>query len=140
METLQHTPGTRHLRGRAALAATVTAATLALPASALAANFSVVGHFPNHTPIVGKNWVAVVDVTKGNTKLSGSVTYQFLIGTTVVSTNKETGSPYKFKNGVWKHTLIFPAESADNQLTLKVIVTTKYGTKSIHWEVEAKQS
>ncbi|HTW11475.1 MAG TPA: hypothetical protein VME01_01925 [Solirubrobacteraceae bacterium] len=120
------------------MAAAATGA-LALPASALAGGITVVGHFPNHTPVVNKPWKVTVDVTKGKTKLSGTVYYEFLLGSVVVGTKKDTGGTYRFKNGVWKNTMTFPPDAVGNQLTLAIFVSTKDGSKELKWTVDPKQ-
>ena len=124
----------RRLIARTGLVAVLAA--LMFPAGALAGGaFTVKAHFPNHTPIANQKWWITLDVTKGKTKLSGSVHYQFLFSGSVVSTQPG----HKFKNGVYKDGLKFTSPAVGQQLTLAVIVTTKYGTKTIDWTVTTKQ-
>lgn len=110
---------------------TVALAALAFPATALAASFTVKAHFPNHTPIANVKWWITLDVTKGKTKLSGSVKYQFLFDGSVVST--QPGK--KFKHGYYRDGLTFTSPAVGQPLTLVVEVTTKYGTKDVKWAV-----
>lgn len=122
-------------RRRAAAFALPLVVALALPASALAARFKLTPHIANHTPIVNKKWPITVDVTKGKAKLSGSVRYEFLFDGTVVS--HQPG--HKFTNGVYRDKMLFPAKSLGEPLTLRILVTTKYGTEHIDWKVQSKQ-
>ncbi len=108
---------------------------LALPASALAAAFKLTPHIANHTPTVNVKWPITVDVTKGKLKLNGSVKYEFLFQGSVVSHQPGHG----FTRGVYKDTLLFPPDSLGQQLTLRIIVKTKYGTEHLDWAVMSKQ-
>jgi hypothetical protein len=108
---------------------------LALPASALAAAFKLTPHIANHTPTVNVKWPITVDVTKGKLKLNGSVKYEFLFQGSVVSHQPGHG----FTHGVYRDTLLFPPDSLGQQLTLRIIVKTKYGTEHLDWAVMSKQ-
>jgi hypothetical protein len=108
---------------------------LALPASALAGTFTLTKHIPNHTPTVNKPWPITILVTKGKAKLSGSVRYEFLFDGSVVS--HQPG--HKFRNGVYRDTMLFPSKSVGEPLTLRILVTTKYGTEHIDWKVTAQK-
>jgi hypothetical protein len=110
-------------------------ATLAVPASALAAAFKLTPHIANHTPTVNVKWPITVDVTKGRLKLNGSVKYEFLFQGSVVS--QQPG--HRFTRGVYKDTLLFPSDSLGQQLTLRISVKTKYGTEHLDWAVMSKQ-
>jgi len=110
-------------------------ALLALPASASAAPFKAVLHAPNHTPKVHAKWRITVDVTRGSQKLSGSVRYEFLFAGQVVSHQ----SGHKFRAGVYRDALVFPASAVGMQLTLDTIVKTKYGTVKLPWTVTTKR-
>jgi len=108
---------------------------LALPGSALAASFKLTPHIANHTPTVNVKWPITIDVTKGKQKLNGSVKYEFMFQGQVVSHQKGHG----FNKGVYKDTLLFPAQSTGQSLTLRILVTTKYGTQHLDWKVTAHQ-
>jgi hypothetical protein len=122
-------------RRTAPLALTMVVVALALPASALAAPFKVVPHIQNHTPTANKKWPISLTVTKGATKLSGSVKYEFLFDGSVVS--HQPGK--KFTDGIYKDELLFPATAVGNRLTLRIIVTTKYGKQNVNWTVNTKK-
>jgi hypothetical protein len=122
---------------------------LALPAVALASSSFALKIVANHHPVAdcpktyvtkGCNaWSLNVYVTKGSQKLSGKVEkYEFLFQGQVVSTQRagEKSNHYgDFTNGHWHDLLEFPAESAGTDLTLRVVVHTKYGTEYKDWAV-----
>ncbi|MGC9221050.1 MAG: hypothetical protein ACP5H2_06820 [Solirubrobacteraceae bacterium] len=120
---------------RLAAAAAVSAAALAFPMAAMAASFKLTPHIRNHTPIINRKWPLEIDVTKGRDKLSGTVKYQFLFSGSVVSTQKG----HRFKNGVYKDTMKFPPDSLGEPLTLRILVTTRYGTEHVDWKVTSKK-
>jgi len=107
---------------------------LVVPASASAAAFTARLTAPNHTPTANKLWPITVTATRGRTKLSGSVRYEFLYSGSVVS--HQPG--HSFRGGVYHDTLKFPTESVGYPLTLRVIVTTKYGTVDLDWAVKTR--
>ncbi len=121
-------------RRLASLLAVGFALALMIPASASAAAFTAHLSAPNHTPIMNKKWPITVTATRGSTKLSGTVSYQFVSYGTVEA-NKPGGS---FTKGVFHDTLVFPAEAVGHPLTLRVVVKTKYGTVDINWAVTTK--
>ena len=132
----------RSLRSRLVALALSTAlalasAALALPATATSstARFTLTPHIANHTPIINKKWPITIDVTRGKARLSGSVRYEFLFAGTDVS-NKPG---HKFKDGVFKDTMLYPTKSLGEPLTLRILVTTKYGTEHIDWAVQSKR-
>jgi hypothetical protein len=125
-----------HRRRRAVpLTLALVVVALALPASALAAAFKVVPHIHNHTPTANKKWPIALTVTKGSKKLSGSVKYEFLFDGSVVS--HQAGK--KFTDGIYKDELLFPSTAVGNPLTLRIIVTTKYGKQNVNWAVNTKK-
>jgi hypothetical protein len=128
--------GQRVSRRRMSLVA-ATIATLALPASALAAaKFKLTPHIANHTPTINKEWPITIYVTRGSTKLSGSVKYEFLFQGQVVS--HQPGK--KFTNGVYKDELDFPSDSLGQPLTLRILVTVpKYGTEHLDWTIKSQK-
>ena len=133
---------THRTRGRCAgsrsgAIALVAASCLALPASAFAASFKITPHIANHTPIVDRKWPVELTVTRGKTKLSGTVVYQFMFAGSVVSTQPVHGS-YKFKAGVYRDKMIFPKQSLGQPLTLRFVVKTRYGTEHVDWKIKTK--
>jgi hypothetical protein len=111
----------------------VAVAALAVPAGASAASFTAKLSEPSHTPSVGGQKISVT-VTKGKTKLSGSVNYKFLFDGQTVSTQKG----HSFKNGLFTDTLLWPKEAIGHKITLDVVVTTKYGTENLDWWIQVK--
>ena len=124
---------TRRTGRRLSSGALALIATLMLPATALAAAFRLTPHIANHAPIVNKLWPIRIDVTRGATKLSGSVSYDFLFSGSVVSTQKG----HSFTKGVYRDSLLFPPKSTGVPLTLRIVVTTRFGTEHIDWKVTA---
>jgi len=120
---------------RRALFMVVVVAALALPATALAGGFTAHLTAPNHEPIANKKWPITVTATRGSTKLSGTVRYRFLSDGTVVS-SKPGGS---FRHGVYRDTLVWPAEAIGHPLSLQVVVTTRYGTDYLPWWIQVKR-
>jgi hypothetical protein len=112
----------------------VVALALVVPATASAAAFTAHLKAPNHTPTANKPWPITVTATRGRNKLSGSVRYEFLYDGSVVS--HQPG--HSFKGGVYHDTLKFPNEAAGYPLTLRVIVTTKYGTVDLDRAVKTR--
>lgn len=109
---------------------------LTLPGSALAAGFKVTPHIANHTPIVNRKWPLRLTITRGRTKLSGSVRYEFMFDGSVVS--HQPG--HKFSHGVYRDTMIFPPNSLGEPLTLRILVTVpRYGTEHVDWRVRSKR-
>ncbi len=109
-------------------------AALIVPAAASAAAFSAHLRAPNHTPTASKPWPITVTVTRGDSMLSGSVRYEYLYDGSVVS--HQPG--HSFSGGVYRDTLDFPREAVGYPLTLRVIVTTRYGTVDLDWAVTTR--
>ena len=107
---------------------------LTAPGAALGAGFTARLVAPNHSPTANEPWPITVYVTRGRAKLSGSVNYHFLYNGAVVS--RQPG--YSFRNGVYHDHLKFPSDAIGYQLTLQVIVHTKYGTDYIDWAVKTR--
>jgi hypothetical protein len=105
-----------------------------VPASALASAFTAHLQAPNHAPAANRSWPITVTATRGGAKLSGSVKYEFVYDGSVVS--RQPG--HSFSGGVYHDTLKFPDEAVGYALTLRVIVTTKYGAVDLDWAVKTK--
>ena len=110
----------------------LAALALAVPATASAAAFKAHLTAPNHSPTANKPWPITVTATRGATKLSGSVRYQFLLYGSVVS--RQPG--HSFTRGIYHDVLMFPSTAVGSSLTLRVIVKTKYGTVDLNWAVK----
>jgi hypothetical protein len=119
-------------RRRVAFALSTSAIALALPMSASAAPFKAVLHAPNHTPTANVNWPITVTVTRDSVKLNGSVRYEFISEGKVVAHRPG----HSFKHGRYFDTLVFPSEAVGYSLTLRVLVSTKYGTVGLNWAVK----
>jgi hypothetical protein len=125
----------RRLRRRLRPVALGLFAALALPASALAASFKIKLHIANHAPVVNKRWPIELTITRGEQKLSGTVRYDWMFDGAVVRTQPLHGS-FKFKRGVYRDQLVFPTTSLGEPLTLRFLVTTRYGTEHADWKLQ----
>lgn len=108
---------------------------MALPATALAGGFTAHLYVPNntHQPKVGR-WPIKVTATRGSQKLSGSVSYRFLLAGTQVS--KQPG--HSFTRGVFYDTLIWPKRAVGHTITLQVVIKTRYGTDDLNWWIKVR--
>jgi hypothetical protein len=123
---------TRRSRRRIRPLAAVLLMALVFPATALAASFRITPHIPNHTPTINRKWLVRLTVTRGGTKLSGKVKYEFLFHGSVVSQQ----SGHRFTHGVYTDSMIFPRKSLGEPLMLRILVTVpKYGTEHLDWKV-----
>ena len=120
---------------RAALLATAAAALLAAaPSAALAAGITAKVSGRDHAPIANSYYTLRLKVTKGTTKLSGNVNYEFLLGTQVVS--KQKG--HAFKNGLYTDRMCFPPAAVGHPLTLGIVVTTNQGKATVDWRIKTR--
>ncbi len=109
---------------------------LALPGSALAAAFKLTPRIPNHRPTVGREWPIRLGVARGKTKLSGSVSYEYLFNGSVLSEQKG----HRFTGGVYTDRLVFPAKSVGQPLTLRFLVSVpRYGTQKLDWAITPRR-
>ena len=109
---------------------------LALPATALAASFKITPHISGHSPTINQKWPVRLTITRGKTRLSGTVKYEFLFQGSVVS--HQPG--HKFTHGNYTDTMIFPAQSLGEPLTLRILVTVpKYGTEHLDWSITTQK-
>ncbi len=109
------------------------AATLALPATALAGGFTAHLYIGSHTPKVGAQPITVT-ANHGKQKLSGNVNYRFLFQGQVVSTQPG----HSFKGGVFKDKLLWPKRAVGHTITLQVVVSTRYGTDYLNWWIKVR--
>jgi hypothetical protein len=112
----------------------LAALALVVPSTASAAAFTTHLSAPNHTPTANKAWPIKITITRGSAKLSGNVRYSFLFNGSVV--RRVAG--HSFTNGLYRDTLTFPSEAVGYSLTLRIIVTTKYGQVYIPWAVKTR--
>jgi hypothetical protein len=126
--------GSKSGRIRAIIALAAVLAILAVPATALAAAFSVKATFPKSNPVAGKSWPISLKVTKGKKKLSGSVKYNFVIPG--ITTESRPG--HSFKGGVYHDKLKFPKQAIGIKIDLYVIVKTGDGTVKVEHTVTTR--
>jgi hypothetical protein len=120
-------------RGAVAVVA-VMIAMLALAGSALAGGFTARLYAAGHQPRVGY-WPIKVTATRGSQKLSGDVNYEFVWHGMVVS--HQPG--HRFRNGVFRDKLLWPAKAVGHTITLRVVVKTRYGTDYINWWIRVRR-
>jgi hypothetical protein len=106
---------------------------MAVPATALAGGFTAHLYISTHQPKVGYQPIKVT-ATRGSQKLSGSVSYRFLLNGTQVS--KQPG--HSFTHGVYYDKLKWPQKAVGHTITLQVVVKTKYGTDYLNWWIKVK--
>ena len=123
-----------HRQGSLVLVAGALGLALVIPASASAAAFTARLKAPNHTPTMNKKWWITVTATRGRAKLSGKVSYRF-----VTSAGTFSRPGHGFKHGVYRDWLLFPAAAVGHKLTLRVVVSTRYGTVDLNWAVTPRR-
>jgi hypothetical protein len=106
---------------------------LVVPATAFAGGFTANLYASGHEPRVGR-WPIKVTATRGQQKLSGDVNYQFVFQGTVVK--REPG--HRFRDGVYRDTLIWPSAAVNHSITLRVVVKTRYGTDYLNWWIRVR--
>jgi hypothetical protein len=130
--------GRRMCRRLSPAVALAAVAALAFPAAALSAGFAIVVHIGNHTPIAGRRWPIELTITRGRRRLEGAVRYQFMFAGVIVRTQPKHGA-FRFKRGVYRDQLVFPRQSIGQPLTLRFLVTTRYGTEHADWKLEVRR-
>ncbi|MGH2915304.1 MAG: hypothetical protein ACRDMX_09975 [Solirubrobacteraceae bacterium] len=104
------------------------------PRATSAARFGVRLHAPNHTPTANRKWWITMYITRGRSKLSGSVRYEFLYNGTVVGHRPGI----RFKRGYARDDLLFPDAAVGYPLTVRILVSTRYGTVDLNWAVRTR--
>jgi hypothetical protein len=137
---MQHpSPSTRVPRLRRlsiALAALAVGFALLIPSAASAASFGARVVFPKSNPVMNQRWNITIYAWKGHRELSGSTRYQFLLnGVPVTKTRKGI----TFHGGVGHDHLTFPGAAVGHTLTLRVLVTTSYGTLGFNHNVTTQK-
>ena len=94
-------------------------------------------HAQGHTPKVG-GWPITVTLTKGGRPIAGHVSYAFLFGGQVVSTQPVSLESPNFV-GVFHDKIIWPARAVGIPLTLRIIIKTPYGTTHIDKAVQVQR-
>ncbi len=109
-------------------------ATTSTGAAGQAASIVAVLHAPGHTPKVG-NWPITIDLTRNGHPIHGHISYAFLFGGQVVST-QPVGTHSPDFVGVFHDIITWPARSAGLPLTFRVVITTPYGVKDVDYPVK----
>lgn len=126
-----------------ALAAAFSSAAPLGTSSALAAgSIRVSIEAENHSPIANRRWTYSLTVTSaGGSRLSGTVTTEFLFGGAVVGHQPPENA--HFKHGVYHDTLTFPAQAKGFpligvHLVLEAVVHTAAGSGEASWSIVTK--
>lgn len=96
----------------------------------------------NHSPTANRQWTYSLTVTSvSGSKLSGTVTTEFLFGGAVVGHQPPENA--QFKNGVYHDTLRFPAQAkgfplVGVHLVLEAVVHTADGSGEASWSIVTK--
>jgi hypothetical protein len=90
-----------------------------------------------HQPKVDASWPLKVSATLAGKPAHANAIYEFLFGGSVVSTqyprsNKHSALAF---TGSFADTLVFPAESEGEPLTLRVVVSDSGHTVSLDWSI-----
>ena len=117
---------------------------LSAPPAAMAASWSARMSVPTHRPKAGKKWpLKIVVKNSHGRRLSGTVQYHFLLGKQVVATRDcHTGNytaPCRFKHGVYRDVIKWPAAAEGQRLTFQAVVRTRLGTKKLDWWVKVRR-
>jgi hypothetical protein len=88
-----------------------------------------------HTPKVNTKWPVTVTATlKGKPAHAGAY-YEFLFAGQVVSTQYVRNDKHFSFTGHFSDQLLFPAESAGEPLTLRVVITDAGHTVNLDWSI-----
>lgn len=104
------------------------------PTASQTAPIVAVLHAPGHTPKVG-NWPITIDLTRAGHPIHGHVSYAFLFGGQVVST-QGVGTHSPDFVGVFHDIITWPARAVGLPLTFRVVITTPYGVKDVDYPVK----
>lgn len=117
----------------------VLAVALVAPSPASASGIRIQMSAADHNPVAGKNWPIKVVVRKRSgkkrAKVSGRVSYKFLLGSVVVATRPG----HRFTRGIYRDTLKWPKAAVGHALKLRVVVKTRYGRASANWRVKVRR-
>jgi len=90
-----------------------------------------------HTPKVNAKWPITVTATLGGKPAHASASYEFLFGPVVVSTQyPHNNKRYSF-TGQFSDTLVFPAASVGQPLTLRVVIKAQGHTVNLNWSIKS---
>lgn len=109
-------------------------AVLAVPTAHAAVAFGARVIFPKGNPVANKKWHVTLQAWKGARKLHAKDRYEFLLGSSVVAHR-----PGVSFFGTGHDTLTFPGAAVGHELTLRVLITTKYGTRGFNHTVSTRK-
>jgi hypothetical protein len=106
--------------------------------SSAAADLVATLRAPGHHPKVNGHWPITVHLTWRGTPTRGHVSYEFLLGSQVVSRQQVGGKSPDF-TGSFTDDITWPASSVGYQLTFRVVVTSPHGTKNLDYPVQVER-
>jgi hypothetical protein len=88
-----------------------------------------------HTPKVNVKWPITVTATLSGKPAHATAVYEFLFGGTVVSTQYVKSNKHFSFTGHFSDKLLFPAASAGEPLTLRVVIKAAGHTVNLNWSI-----
>ncbi len=90
-----------------------------------------------HTPKVNAKWPITVTATLGGKPAHATAEYEFLFGPVVVSTQYPRNNKHYSFTGKFSDTLVFPAASVGQPLTLRVVIKAQGHTVNLNWSIKS---
>jgi len=88
-----------------------------------------------HTPKVNVKWPITVTATLSGKPAHATAIYEFLFGGAVVSTQYVKSNKNFSFTGHFSDKLLFPPDSADEPLTLRVVIRAAGHTVNLNWSI-----
>ncbi|MGD1051825.1 MAG: hypothetical protein ABR947_12230 [Solirubrobacteraceae bacterium] len=88
-----------------------------------------------HTPKVNVKWPITVTATLSGKPAHATAFYEFLFGGSVVSTQYVSNNKHFSFTGHFSDKLLFPADSAGEPLTLRVVIKAAGHTVNLNWSI-----
>jgi hypothetical protein len=88
-----------------------------------------------HHPKVNANWPLKVTATLRGKPAHATAVYEFLFGTSVVSTQYVHGKKHFSFTGHFSDELVFPPASEGEPLTLRVVIAADGHKVSLNWAI-----
>jgi hypothetical protein len=88
-----------------------------------------------HTPKIDTKWPITVTATLSGRPAHATAAYEFVFGGTVVSTQYPSNKKHFSFTGHFSDTLVFPASSVGEPLTLRVVIKASGHTVNLNWSI-----
>jgi len=89
----------------------------------------------SHTPKINVKYPITVTATLSGKPAHATAFYEFLFGGSVVSTQYVKNNKHFSFTGHYSDTLLFPADSAGEPLTLRVVIKAAGHTVNLNWSI-----